>query len=167
MKNALILCALATSAFAGPPVLVRITPEALAKLQQANPIAQLEKPAAGEAKVTTPADQSILKQSMVLHDGKNWTIVPKGAVVFLPDSLKSRVDAKPVGKLLTFADFISLNRSWIATDEVSFDQAAGNEPLAAANVASWSKQEKLVIAVHHSGPISVNVATQSQTLTQR
>jgi len=167
MKTALILCALATSALAGPPVLVRITPEALAKLQQGNPMAQLQKPVPGEAKVTTPENQSILKQSMILHDGKNWTIVPKGAVVFLPETLKSRVDAKPVGKLLTFADFITINRNWITTNEVSFDQAAGNEPLPAASVAFWAKQDKLVIAVHQSGPISVRIAAEPQTITQR
>lgn len=167
MKTALILCALATSAFAGPPVLVRITPEALAKLQQGNPMAQLQKPVEGEAKVTTPADQSILKQSMILHDGKNWTIVPKGAVIFLPDALKARVDVKPIGKLLTFTDFITCNRNWITTNEVSFDQAAGAEPLAAERVAFWSKQDKIVIAVHQSGPISVLVAAESQTLTKR
>ncbi len=167
MKTVLILCALATSALAGPPVLVRITPEALAKLQQENPMLQLPKPAVGEAKVTTPENQSILKQSMILHDGKNWTIVPKGAVVFLPETLKSRIDAKPVGKLLTFADFITANRNWITTSEVSFDQAAGNEDLPLASVTSWSKQDKLVIAVHQSGPISVRIASESQALTQR
>ncbi|MEO5715636.1 MAG: hypothetical protein ABIT37_19310 [Luteolibacter sp.] len=167
MKTALILCALATSAIAGQPVLARITPEALAKLQQENPMIQLPKPAEGEAKVTTPENQSILKQSMILHDGKNWTIVPKGAVVFLPDALKSRVDVKPVGKLLTFVDFMSLNRNWITTNEVSFDQAAGNESLPAASVAYWSKQDKLVIAVHQSGPISVRIASESLALTKR
>jgi len=167
MKTALILCALATSAFAGPPVLVRITPEALAKLQQGNPMAQLQKPAPSEAKITTPENQSILKQSMILHDGKNWTIVPKGAVVYLPDALKSRVDVKPVGKLLTFTDFITLNRNWITTNDVSFDQAAGNVPLSAASVAFWSKQDKIVIAVHQSGPISVRIAAEPQAITKR
>ncbi len=167
MKTALILCALATSAFAGPPVLVRITPEALAKLQQGNPMARLKTPAQGEAKVTTPENQSILKQSMILHDGKNWTIVPNGSVVYLPEALKSRVNVKPVGKLLTFIDFITLNRNWITTNEVSFDQAAGNDALPAASVAFWSKQDKIVIAVHQSGPISVRIAAEPQAITKR
>ena len=37
MKTPLIFLALATSAFAGAPVLARITPEALAKLQKNSP----------------------------------------------------------------------------------------------------------------------------------
>src|SRR6478672_233293 len=152
MKISLILCALTASSFAGTPVLVRVTPEALAKLQQGNPMAQLAAPANGEAKVTTPADQSLLKQSMILHDGKNWTLIPKGAVIFLPEAMKSRVEAKPVGKLLNFIDFITANRNWITTCDVSFDEAAGNVPLPAERAAFWARQEKIVIAVHQSGP---------------
>ncbi len=167
MKTAFMLCALATSVFAGPPVLVRITPEALAKIQQANPIAQLEKPVEGEAKVTTPAEQSIIKQSMVLHDGKNWTIVPKGAVIFIPDNLKSWIDAKPLGKILAFNDFMTLNRKCLTTTEVTFDQAAGNESLPAERAHFWAKQDKIVIAVHQNGPISVQIATESQAITKR
>ncbi len=167
MKTALILCALVSSSLAAGPIVPRITPEALTKLQQHNPMMQLPKPAVGEAKVTTPANQSIIKQSMILHDGKNWTLVPKGAVIFLPEAMKSRVDVKPVGNLLTFIDFITLNRSWITTTEVSFDQAAGNAPLPAERVSFWAKQDKIVVAVHQSGPISVRINAESQTITKR
>ena len=167
MKPALILCVLTTCVFAQRPIVPRITPAALLKLQQNNPMIQLAKPAAGEAKVTTPGNQSILKESMILHDGKNWTLVPKGAVIFLPEAMKSRVDVKPIGTLLTFIDFITLNRNWITTNEVNFDQAAGNLPLPAERVSFWAKQDKIVIAVHQGGPISVRIAAEPQSITKR
>ena len=66
-----------------------------------------------------------------------------------------------------FIDFITLNRSWITTQDVSFDQAAGNEALPVASVAFWSKQDKLVVAVHQSGPISVRITAEPQSLTKR
>lgn len=168
MKTTLLLCgALATSAFAGPPVLARITPQALAKLQQSSPMAALQKPAPGQASVSRPNDQSIIKQSMILHDGKNWTLVPKGAVIFLPEAMRSRVNVKPVGTLLAWSEFLAKNYAWITTNDVSFDQAAGNKPLPAERVAFWGMQEKVVVAVHQNGPISVRVSTENQTLTQR
>lgn len=167
MKLAFILCALAPCVFAQSPIIARITPSALAKLQQNNPMIRLTKPAAGEAKVTTPANQSIIQQSMILHDGKNWTLVPKGAVIFLPDAMKARVNVKPIGNLLTFIDFITINRSWITTNEVSFDQAAGNAPLPPERVSFWAKQDKIVVAVHQSGPISVRIASEPQIITKR
>jgi hypothetical protein len=114
-----------------------------------------------------PNGQSIVKQSAILHDGVNWTIVPKSAVIFMPAALKSRVDVKPVGTLLSWSDFLTKNRSWITTNEVSFDQAAGAVPLAAERVAFWAKQDKIVIATHQSGPISVKVAAAKQIVSQR
>lgn len=130
-------------------------------------MARLERPAANAAPVARPDDQSIIKQSMILHDGTNWTLVPKGAVIFLPEALKNRVDVKPVGTLLPWMEFLTKNISWITTNEVSFDQAAGNVSLPAERVAFWAKQDKIVVAVHQSGPISVNIAKQPQTITQR
>ncbi len=167
MKASLLLLALASGVFAQAPVLARITPEALAKIQQNNPIANLPKVQTTPVNVERPAEQSIIKQSMILHDGKNWTIVPKGAVIFLPEAMKSRVDVKPVGTLLAWSDFLAKNFAWITTNEVTFDQAAGNTPLPAARVAFWAKQDKIVVAVHQQGPISVNIDKTPQTITQR
>lgn len=167
MKTALIFCALVTSALAGSPVLVRITPQDLAKLQQTSPMSSLEKPAKNAAPTSQAVEQSIIKQSIILHDGKNWTIVPKGAVIFLPEAMKSHVDVKPVGTLLTWIDFLTKNRSWITTNDVSFNQAAGSESLPAERVAFWAKQDKVVVAVHQNGPISVRVGTENQAITKR
>ncbi len=167
MKTALILCALMSAAFAGSPVLVQITPEALAKLRKTSPMTSLQQPAKDEAPVTRPGEQSIIKQSSILHDGTNWTLVPRGAVIFTPSALKARVDVKPVGTLLSWADFLLKNRAWITTTDISFDQAAGNEPMPAERAAFWAKQDKLVVAVHQSGPISVRIAPEPPSLTQR
>jgi hypothetical protein len=167
MKTILILCALTSAAFATKPILVRVTPEELAVRQQAKPLAKLQEPAKDQAKIVQPNEQSIVKQSAILHDGVNWTLVPKSAVIFLPTALKSRVDVKPVGTLLSWVDFLAKNRSWITTNEVSFDQAAGFVPLAAERVAFWAKQDKIVIATHQLGPISVRIAAANQTISQR
>ena len=167
MKTALFLCVLANSTFAAVPILPPITPAELAKLQQDSPMTLLQSPAKGEANVRRPEDQSIIKQSVILIDGTHWTLVPKGAVIFLPEAMKSRVDAKPVGTLLAWADFLTKNRAWITTNEVSFNQAAGTESLPVGRVAFWAKQDKAVIAVHQNGPISVRVSLETQAITQR
>lgn len=168
MKTTFLLCcALAPSAFAGPPILARITPQALAKLQQSSPMVALHKPTPAQASVNRPEDQSIIKQSMILTDGKNWTLVPKGAVLFLPEAMRSRVNVKPTGTLLAWSEFLAKNYAWITTNDVSFDQAAGTKPLPAERVMFWGMQDKVVVAVHQNGPISVRVPTENPTLTQR
>lgn len=170
MKITLVLCAsLASGAFAAQPVLVSPTAETITQLQQQQgnqPMNAIQLTPEGKPVVAQQKEEpSIIKQSVILHDGKNWTLVPKGAVVFLPAALKNRVDVKPVGRLLPFSEFLTQNRAWITTNEVSFDQAAGNEALPAERAAFWSKQDKVVIATHQSGPISIVVKTAPATAT--
>jgi hypothetical protein len=167
MKTTLILFALAAHAFAAQPVLVRVTAKTLADLQKRDPMIRLITPAEGEAKVVRPVNQSIIKQSTILNDGKNWTLVPNGAIVFLPESMNHRVNAKPVGNLLPWNDFLARNSTWIGTNEVSFDQAAGNEAIPAESSESWRKQKKVVVAVHQLGPISVRTESTLTSLTKR
>lgn len=169
MKATLIFCALASCAFADTVIQPRITSEELVKRQQGNPVQTVEAPPKGEVKKTSPPEeQSIVKQSTILSDGKNWTLVPQGAVICLPAAAKSRVNVKPTGTLLPWAEFLSKNYSWITTNEISFDQAAGAVPLPPERVAFWAKQDKVVIAVHQGGPISVRVAAPAtNTITQR
>jgi hypothetical protein len=128
---------------------------------------RLVKPAAGEAKVARPQNESIIKQSTLLNDGKNWTLVPNGAVTFVPEAMKSRVNAKPVGALLPWIDFLTKNQSWITTSEITIEQAAGKNPLPAERVAFWTKQDKIIVAVHQNGPISVRVQDPTLNLTKR
>lgn len=163
MKALLISGVLAGHALAGQPLVARITPDALAKLQQADPMVRLQKPAEGEAKVGRPADESIIAQSTILSDGSNWTIVPNGAVLFVPEKLKSRISTQPSGGLLAWSDFLIRSRGWITTCEVSIDQATGKQPLPAERTDFWAKQDKIVVAVHQRGPISFRSAPTSNT----
>jgi hypothetical protein len=169
MKATLILCALASCAFADTVIQPRVTSEDLVKRQQGNPVQTVEAPPKGEVKkASSPEELSIVKQSTILSDGRNWTLVPRGAVICLPAAVKSKVDVKPTGTLLPWADFLARNYSWITTNEVSFDQAAGAAALPPERVAFWAKQDKVVVAVHQGGPISVRVAPPATTtITQR
>mgnify|MGYP000882838925 FL=1 len=166
MKSTVILWALAMPVFAAQPVLVRVTPETLKKIQERDPMVRLAQPSPDEAKVKRPVDASILHESTVLHDGKNWTLVPNGSLVHLPDSLKARVNAKPVGTLLPWHEFLRRNPAWLVSHEVTFEQAAGNESLPAEASKDWKNHEKIVVAVRQTGPISVKLA-DTPSLTQR
>ena len=168
MKTALILALTGVHAFAAEPILPRVTTKTLAELQAKDPMVRLIAPAAGEVKVARPDNQSIIRDSTILSDGTHWTIVPKRAVVHVPNSLTSRVEATPTGTLLPWLEFLTLNRGWITTTEVTVFQAAGADELPGERTAFWSAQDKLVVAVHQGGPISVRLPkSPSPTLTKR
>lgn len=103
------------------------------------------------------AQESLIGQSEILHDGQNWTLVPRGAVLHVPKSRTGNVGTRPVGTLLTWIEFLRKNPAWLSTHETSIKQAAGDEPLPAAKADFWKKQDRVIIAVHQGGPISVAV----------
>ncbi len=117
--------------------------------------------------VNRPAESSIVKQSVILHDGTNWTMIPAGAVIHLPEALKEKLNARPVGKLLPWSDFLAKNKSWITTSEVTFDQAAGNLPLPVKEAASLANHAKIVIAVLKNGPTAVHVGHDLADISRR
>lgn len=150
----LLLSSLAGAAFAAPAMTDRITPEEIAARQKSAP-AVTQPVEVAEAKVARPAEQSLIKQSDILSDGNNWTLVPKGAVLHIPAALNNRVGAKPLGTLLSWTDFLTVNRGWLFTEEVTFDQAAGKTPIPPSRTEFWKKNGKVIVAVHLGGPISV------------
>ena len=158
MKSALILCAIASTAAASQPVLVRVTAETLARLQAKDPMIRLVKPAE-EIDIRRPAASSPILDSTILHDGTHWTLVPKGSVVHLPAAHQTKIDSKPVGTLLAWQEFLERNKSWVETADVTFEQAAGVEEIPAATAAKWTKSGKVVVASHQLGPISVRIAS--------
>jgi hypothetical protein len=157
MKTTLFLLAsLAGGALAAPPMTDRITPEEIAARRTASPVAALEQQVAGaEAKVARPGEQSLIKQSEILSDGTHWTLVPKGAVLHIPAAMAARVNAKPIGTLLSWNEFLVANRGWLFTEEVTMDQAAGKNAIPASRTEFWQKNGKVIVAVHLGGPISV------------
>lgn len=167
MKSTFILWALVTSAYAREPVLNRVTAETVLHLQEMTPMLHMEKPDEGKTETIRPGEQSIIKQSVILNDGTNWTLIPIGAVVYLPETMKRHVNGRPAGKLLPWLDFLTHNISWLTTTEVSFNQAAGDEPLPTSRVTFWEKQDKVVVAVHQNGPISVRNPNKSSTTNHR
>jgi hypothetical protein len=164
----LVISSLAGIAMAAPPMTDRITPEEIAARRKPSPITALGQPVAvAEAQVVRPGGQSLIKQSDILSDGHNWTLVPKGAVLHIPAELANRVAARPIGTLLTWTDFLTVNRGWLFTEEVTFPQAAGKAPIPASRSEFWQKNGKVIVAVHLGGPISVRIQPSSPVASTR
>lgn len=126
-----------------------------------NPIANLKEPTPlnEEEKEEMMAERakamSIVERSEIIHFGSLVTLVPKRAVLHLPNHLrgvKGRVQGK---RLVTWTEFYRSNRAWIDTVEVTRAQAEGREPLPEKITEDLEKRTKVVVAVMSGGPISV------------
>lgn len=154
----LVLAAAASAA----PMKDRVTGEELSARRTASPVSTLTQPSAEEERVARPSQESIINQSLILTDGTNWTLVPRGAVLHLPEAHQGKVGGRPVGNLLSWTQFVAANRSWVSAEEITLRQAEGVHELDERRTAFWPKQDKIIVAVYLGGPISV-VAPSNET----
>lgn len=83
------------------------------------------------------------------------TLVPKSAILQVPKNYSNRLEIEPGSKLVSWRDFIVLNRGWITTVEVSMVQAEGGKPIEEETRKNISKSLNLIVATYEGNPVSV------------
>ncbi len=102
-----------------------------------------------------PSGFDVRELSMYLGAGEVFTILPKGCVIHCPDRLTDRVLAGPAGKAVPWREFLSANRAWISTREVTTAQARGEEALSEEDRAAFAARGMIVIATLRGNPVTV------------
>lgn len=126
--------------------------------QQDDPIRNLG-PAIGktdEDPAKLYAGRDLIKDSAIICYRGNLTLVPKRAVLHVPDALKDRLGEKQGVKLLRWSEFYNTNRGWIRTIEVTRSQAMGDAPFPEATLKAIENSSSLIVATFHGGPVSVS-----------
>lgn len=125
--------------------------------QQKDPIRNLG-PAVGkkdEDPSVKNTKRDLIASSTILSYNGLLTLVPKRAVLFVPERLESRFGEKPNIQVKTFQDFYAMNRGWIRTIEVTREQALGHTPFNEQTLKAIDESSSVVIATYRGGPISV------------
>lgn len=127
----------------------------LRRTQASNPLANYTpRHEADPTKKQQPVD--ILERSDVISFNGLTTIIPKRAILALPDAVKNRVGQHVPGhRIVAWKDFLIANRGWITTIEVSREQAEGRQALSEQVAERVTKSSRLVVATYQRGPISV------------
>lgn len=112
-----------------------------------------------------PSQASLIERSVILSSGSHWTIVPKGAVLMVPERFGNRVGTERKGKLVRFPEFLRLNQSWLSSQEVTMEQAKGHEIFEEERMKAMQRQGRVVVAVRHGGPITVLKPKKKDILT--
>ncbi len=99
---------------------------------------------------------TILDSSNILVSNGEWTIIPKGAILYTPDHLKSKFSNAPAEKFLKWSDFLSKNRSWLKTEPVTRSQITGAEPIDPLKKEQFELQRVIVVSVYQQKPASIN-----------
>lgn len=112
-------------------------------------------PAQGPDPMLANPPKDLISESDILCFGGAATLVPKRAVIHLPQNLAERLKFIPGSKILTWADFFAVNRGWITTVEISRAQAEGNQPMVEEIATRVNKSSNLVVATYQGSPISL------------
>lgn len=131
--------------------------QTLRMAQQKDPIQNLG-PAIGKTEedpAKALAGRDLIKDSAILCYRGFLTLVPKRAVLHLPDELKDRFEEKNKVKVVSWQQFYQGNRGWIRTVEVTREQAMGQSPMNEEVVESFKTSKSAIIATFKGGPISV------------
>lgn len=101
-----------------------------------------------------PSKSGILDRSTVIVSGGNWTIVPKGALLYVPQRYQNCFDVEGTGTFLDFKEFFLKNRSWLVTHSVTLEQARGKSALSEQTIKGFVTSGRAVVSVFRGGPIS-------------
>lgn len=104
----------------------------------------------------TWAAGSLVDRSEILNHQGLATLLPKGALLHLPESLAARSGiGDGQSAVVNWADFFRRNCQWIYPLKVRLEQALGEEPIDQALLARVAKSGKVVVATYFDQPISV------------
>lgn len=111
--------------------------------------------------------RDLVRDSTIISFNGNLTLVPKRAVLHIPEEIADRIGAKSGQKVLTWIEFLQLNRGWIRTVEVSRDQVMGHAPLPPNSVEAFAKSSSMVVATFKGGPVSVLPLKEPESIEEK
>jgi len=102
-----------------------------------------------------PNDYSLLAMSSILESSGNFVLLPKGSILFCPEGYRSRWVTQPTVRYTVWRDFLTMNRNWITTREVSNEEVSGEKQLPAEMIENFKKTNLVVIVSQYGNPITV------------
>jgi hypothetical protein len=96
--------------------------------------------------------------SFIKYDG-SVTLVPKGAILFVPDRFKDSIVTGMTGKFSLWNEFSTKYRGLVAPFEITIDQATGIKPIEEERLSVAQRSGLILVAVFNGNPISVSSNT--------
>jgi hypothetical protein len=126
----------------------------LRAVEATDPMNAMEK-AEGKDPSIENQPQNLIESSDLISFQGLTTLVPKRAIMKLPEQFKDRINNhQPGNRVVGWLDFYALNKGWITTVEISRKQAGGREDFDPALAEQLGKSKNMIVTVMASGPIS-------------
>ncbi len=143
------------------PLFASVLSIGFAQAEPASGAEEKKKPLIGKKPMVKVKHTKLYKNSHIITHRGEHAIIPKRSILFLPQSLKSRVVEKPKGKFVLWPFFKQRNQDWIWTYEVTLDQAKGKAPLPKGKLKQFENLNRVVVALFRGNPVSVMTPAKS------
>lgn len=99
--------------------------------------------------------ESLLESCVFLTDGTSTVILPKGAIIHMPESSRLQSGEKITGKIIAWDTFIAANRADIRLVQVGNEQLQGTEPLDPELIAKLEERHTVAITAFGNYPVAL------------
>ncbi|WP_367872418.1 hypothetical protein [Luteolibacter sp. Populi] len=94
----------------------------------------------------------------VVFDG-NVTILPKGAIIHVPDRYKANVVTKMQGNLMLWPEFVARYPGLVARMDVTMEEVTGTTPFKPERLLAERRRNLIIVGVLNGNPITVSRQT--------
>lgn len=98
---------------------------------------------------------SLIDRSDALSHGGMATLLPKGSVLFVPETMVDRVSLSEGAALVDWREFYRSNSHWLLPWSIKLEQALGEEALDLGHLERLKRMGKVVVAICFDQPISI------------
>lgn len=105
---------------------------------------------------TEPKGWDLEKNSEFITFDGVVTLVPKGAIIHVPERYRANVVSELKGNLMLWNEFAARYRAVVAPFEVSLAEASGKEPIKPERLEAAQKTGAILVGTLGNSPISVH-----------
>jgi len=110
------------------------------------------------AEETLPKGWDLADHSEFIAFDGNVTLLPKGAIIHVPDRFKANVVAKMEGNLMLWNEFVARYPGLVSRMDVSIEEASGTTPLKPERLQAERVKNLIIVGVLNRNPITVSRA---------
>ena len=95
------------------------------------------------------------------------TILPKGAIIHVPERFQKCIVKKPEGNLILWNEFIARFRGLVQNFDVTIEEASGETPVKPERLEAAKKTGLILVGTYNRNPITVNRSLAPQQVNAR
>ena len=93
--------------------------------------------------------------ALMLNDGRQWTMLPRRAVLRFPAEVRQHIQEGKAGNLVTWEQFQNANRAWILSVPMTNAHLSGKQPITEEEKKKWAEVPQMMVSTYAGNPVAL------------